>query len=222
MLKKTAIFCQLSEKQLTEVLKIGKTKRYAKGATIFSQGQAAEGAYVIIEGKVKVYKLGSDGRQYILHIFGPGEIFAESAMFSGKTYPAFAQAVENCRLFYMSKIDFIDLIQKNSSLAINMLASQAARLRQFASKIEDLSLKEVSARLAGYIIEQAEISGRKIDKGLELKLPMNKSQLASYLGTISETLSRTLASFKNKGFIVETDNKIVVKDLDKLREIAQS
>lgn len=221
MLKKTAIFCQLSELQLAEVLKIGKTKRYAKGATIFSQGQAAEGAYVIIEGKVKVYKLGSDGRQYILHIFGPGEIFAESAMFSGKTYPAFAQAVENCRLFYLSKIDFIDLIQKNSSMAINMLASQAARLRQFASKIEDLSLKEVSARLAGYIIEQAEISGRKIDKGLELKLPMNKSQLASYLGTISETLSRTLASFKNKGFIVEENNRLIIKNLEKLRFIAK-
>ncbi len=220
-LKKIDLFSQLSDLEIDEIASGGKVKSYKKGSIVFTQGQEAIGAFFVLEGRVKIYKLGADGKQHILHIFGAGEIFAEAAMFAGGTYPAYAEALQDSKLFYWAKANLLYLIEKKPSLAIKMLASQAMRLRSFSAKIEDLSLKEVSARLAGYMVDQAG-SGRKTDKGLELKLPMNKSQLASYLGTIGETLSRTLTSFKNKGLIDEDNNSIVIKNLEKLKEISQS
>lgn len=222
VLKKTSLFLNFADAELEEIEKNGKTKSYSKGSIIFSQGQPAIAAYVVIEGKVKVYKLGSDGRQYILHIFGPGEIFAESAVFAGKTYPAFGEAITDTTLFYLFKDNFLWLVEHNSSIALKMLSSQATRLREFAAKIEDLSLKEVSARLAGFLLEEAQKKGKHTPKGLELKLDMNKTQLAAFIGTISETLSRTLFRFKNQGLIEEKNNYLIVKKISNLKDIAQS
>ena len=221
-LKQTDIFSNLSEQELAEIEKIGKVKEFRRGSIIFNQGEEAQGAFVIISGSVKIYKIGHDGRTYILHIFGPNEIFAEAVMFSGKSYPAFAQTLKDTKIFYLPKNHFLQLVEKKPKVAMKMLGAQAARLRQFAAKIEDLSLKEVSARLAGYLLEQIDVSKSPGEKGHSVKLSMNKSQLAAYLGTISETLSRTFHNFKEQKVIEEEDHLLFVKDLAKLQDLARS
>ncbi|KKN31306.1 hypothetical protein LCGC14_0825350 [marine sediment metagenome] len=221
-LSQMEIFLDLSSSEIEDIEKLGKVKKFARGETIFSQGQEAKSAYVVIEGRVKVYKIGADGRTTILHIFGPKDMFGEAVMFSGKSYPAFAQALEDSEIFSMPKSDFLTLVEAKPKVAIKMLGAQAMMLRRFAAKIEDLSLRAVSARLAGYFLEQIDIAGQPSEEGYVLKLSMNKSLLAAYLGTISETLSRTFHDFKEKGIIKEEKHGLIVTDLLQLQKLAQS
>ncbi len=156
-----------------------------------------------------------------MRIVGPGETIAEAAIFSGKTYPASAEALEDSRLYYLNKSDFLYLIQESPQLALNMMTGLSLLLRQLAQQVDDLSLKEVSARLARFLIEEALKVSPVPANGLKIPLEMKKGLLASRLGTIEETLSRTLAKMKQKDIIHINRKIITIKDIEALKEIAE-
>ena len=185
---------------------------------IFSEGDAAIGFYVVISGRVKIYKLSSEGKEQILHIFGPGEPFGEVPVFTGQHFPANAEAMEKSRIFFFPRDSFVDLIKANPSLALNMLAILSARLRRFARLIDDLSLKEVPGRLAAYVLYLSE-QGKGANN---LELTITKTQLASLLGTIPETLSRILRKMVEQGFIESDGPRIRILDREALEDIAEA
>ena len=190
------LFSGLSEEQLQELAMIVLEQAFRRGQTIFLEGDEGSGFYVVNTGKVKIFKLSPDGKEQILHIFGPGEPFAEVPVFAGQRFPANAEALEDSRLFFFPRAGFLDLIQRHPSLALNMLAVLSRRLRQLAGLVEDLSLKEVPARLAAYILYQSDRQ-----QGVpEFELEIAKGQLASLLGTIPETLSRISGQNGERGF----------------------
>jgi CRP/FNR family transcriptional regulator len=148
---------------------------FRRGQTIFSEGDEGAGFYVVISGRVKVFKLSPEGKEQIFHILGPGEPFGEAAVFAGEKFPAYAEALAESRVFFFPRLGFVDLIKKNPSLALNMLAVLSRRLRKFAVLVEDLSLKEVPGRLAAYLLFRSERKKRSE----ELELDVSKNQLAS-------------------------------------------
>jgi CRP/FNR family transcriptional regulator len=192
-------------------------KEYKKGRLIFSEGDEGVGFYIVISGRVKVYKLSPEGKEQIMHIFGSGQPFAEVPVFEGSRYPAYAEAIDRCKLFFFPKKDFISLIQENPSLAMNMLASLSQRLKQFSHLIETLSLKEVPGRLASYLLYLSDKKG-SID---EFKLDIAKSQLASLLGTIPETLSRIFTKMGSKDIIKINGPQITILDRTGLEDLAE-
>jgi len=191
------LFQGLDRKHYDELAMIVTDQVFQKGETIFSEEDEGTGFYVIISGRVKIFKLSAEGKEQILHIFGPGEPIGEVAVFAGKRFPAYAQALEETRAFFFPRTAFVDLIKKEPSLALNMLAVLSHRLRRFSALIENLSLKEVPGRLAAYLLFLSEGKKEKED----LTLDISKNQLASLLGTIPETLSRILARMTRDGFI---------------------
>ncbi|MGQ9637778.1 MAG: Crp/Fnr family transcriptional regulator [Thermodesulfobacteriota bacterium] len=192
-------------------------KKMTKKEIIFSEGEEAKGFYIILAGKVKLFKISPEGKEQILHVVSAPDAFAEAALFLGGTYPAFAEALTDGQLLFISGKEFNQLIERNPKLSINMIVSLSHFLKKFTSLIEELSLKEVSSRLAKYILELS--SGG--DKDLkEVELDVTKTQLASKLGTVSETLSRTLGKMKAKGIIDVKRNKINILDLKSLEELA--
>jgi len=210
------LFSGLSEEQLQELATIVLEQVFRRGQTIFLEGDEGSGFYVVKTGKVKIFKLSPDGKEQILHIFGPGEPFAEVPVFAGQRFPANAEALEECRLFFFPRAGFLDLIRRHPSLALNMLAVLSRRLRQLAGLVEDLSLKEVPARLAAYILYQSERQ-----QGVpEFELEIAKGQLASLLGTIPETLSRILARMVKEGLIESSGPRIKIINKAGLQELA--
>jgi CRP/FNR family transcriptional regulator len=152
------------------------------------------------------------GKEHILHIFGPGEPVGEVPVFSNQPFPATAEAIIKSSLYFFPRKDFVALIERNPSIALNMLAVLSRRLRQFATQIENLSLKEVPARLAGYLLYLAdEQEHRDV-----VQLPVSKGQLASLLGTIPETLSRIFARMSDEGLIAVDGRSIAILDRDGL------
>ncbi len=212
----TPLFKGLPREQLEKLAGIAVEKKVRKGQTLFAEGSRAIGLFVIISGKVKVYKLSLEGKEQILHIFSGGELFGEVPLFAGGNYPAHAEALEAGRVLFFPKDAFFDLLKTETSLALNMLALLSQRLRRFTHLIEDLSLKEVPGRLAAYLLY---LSSRRRDAET-FQLDITKAQLASLLGTIPETLSRILSRMNQQQLIQVEGRKISLLDRQGLENLA--
>ncbi|WP_028582706.1 Crp/Fnr family transcriptional regulator [Desulfogranum japonicum] len=214
-LAQSFLFQGLEKEQLQLVAGIAVTKRYGRGQTIFLEGDPGIGFYMVASGKVKIYKMSQDGKEQILHVFGPGEPFGEVPVFHGAPFPASATALVTTETLFFPRNEFVELVTSNTSLALGMLAMLSLRLRRFATQVEHLSLKDVPARLVAHLLYLSEEQKRK-DK-VELEIP--KGQLASLLGTSPETLSRIFARLKEDGLIRVEGKTIYLLDLQLLQEV---
>lgn len=209
-----SLFAGLSRIQHEALGRIGVRRSFRKGERIFSEGDEGSGFYAVLTGRVKIFKVSTEGKEQILHLFGPGESFGEVSVFTGQGFPADAAAAHPTTLLFFPRAAFSGLIRQDPALALNMLAQLSQRLRHFAGLIEDLSLKEVPGRLAKYLLY---LSGRE---GGAVELDVSKGQLASLLGTIPETLSRILAKMNRQGLIRSRGSQIIILDRPGLEAIA--
>ena len=214
-LKVVPLFQGMDQGQLQKLAQIVVDQQYSRGQTIFSEGDEGVGFYVVITGRVKIYKLSAEGKEQILHLFGEGEPFAEAAVFVGACFPAHALALQPSRVFFFPRQAFTILIQNNPALAMNMMAALSLRLKKFAHLIESLSLKEVPGRLAVHLLLLAEEQARDV-----IRLDLTKSHLASLLGTIPETLSRILTKMVKSQLISTNGATITLLNRDTLKALA--
>jgi CRP/FNR family transcriptional regulator, dissimilatory nitrate respiration regulator len=191
-------------------------REYSKGEILFEDGDEADGFYLVASGKVKVYKLSLDGRERILHVVQPGNSFAEAAIFDNGSYPAFAETLTSSTLLFFPKQEFLGLLYRHPQLAINIISGLSRFLRQFTVQIEDLTFRDVPARLARYLLSFTD------GKLSPIVLPVTKSQLASNLGTTSETLSRTLRKLSDDELIRVQGKTIEILAFDRLIDLAES
>lgn len=217
LLAKIPLFQGLPEAQREKLAWIASSQALDRGALIFSDGDDASGFYVVLSGRIKIYKLAPDGKEQILHLFGPGEPFGEVPVFTGERFPAHAEAMEKSSILYFPRAAFIELVRQEPSLALNMLAVLSKRLRLFTHLIESLSLKEVPGRLAAYLLYLSDRS----DDPAALRLDIPKGQLASLLGTIPETLSRILGRMAGQGIVEVEGRAIRLLDRSALEELAE-
>jgi len=211
------LFNGLPADQLEAIKQIAIEKQLRKGEMIVSEGDDGRGFFVIAEGRIKVFKVSAEGKEQILHIFGPGQPFGEVPVFAGQRFPANAQAIDNAKVLFLPRAAIVDLITANPSLALNMLAEMSRKLRLFAIQIENLSLKEMPARLASYLIHLAD----EQDQEEVVTLKISKGQLASILGTIPETLSRIFAKLSGNNLIRVDGKNITLLDRSGLEDLAE-
>jgi len=217
ILSRSQLFGGLPGEHITEIEKIAVDKNYNKGDVIFYDGDEGNGFYLVAAGSVSVYKLSPDGKEQILHIFGPGEPFGEVPVFEGRRFPAHALALEESRLLFFPRTAFVALIKANPSLALSMLAVLSRRLRGFAALVDDLSLKEVPARLAKHLLYLSESQ----EGSDQVALDIPKAQLAALLGTIPETLSRILTRMTKQGLIELDGPRVTILYREGLHELAE-
>lgn len=214
----TPLFKGLSEPQLADIGAIAIDRHYRRGESIFMEGDKADGFYIVADGQVKIFKTSLEGKEQILHIYGPGNPFGEVPVFSGSRFPANAQALINSRILFLPRTAFVGLIAVNPSLSMNMLGELSMRLREFTVQIENLSLKEVPSRLASYLIV---LAGEQ-DRPDRVTLTISKGQLASLLGTIPETLSRIFAKMSSQQLIRVEGRDIYLLDALGLEDLAEA
>lgn len=213
-----ALFTGLDPVNLQEVASIAYKKDFERHQTIFSEGDVVDGFHIILSGKVKIFKLSSEGKEQILHIFGPGEPIGEVPVFEGSRFPAFAEAIKLTGTMFFPKDKFLGLLKKNPSIAIQMLAILSKRLHHFTLLIDDISLKEVPARLARYLLHLSTLN----DDTESVILDISKTQLAALIGTIPETLSRAFRKMSQQNLISINGVNIKLIDRDKLETLSWS
>jgi CRP/FNR family transcriptional regulator len=217
-LKDSVLFSGISDAELELINQIGNLSKAAAGQFIFFENDSADSFYIVLEGKVKIFKTSPDGKEQVLLLPGPGESFGEAALFAKRIYPASAEVIEAAELVSFSRQAFLDLIRKHPNLAVNMIARLSMLLHHLTQIIQRLSLEDVTTRLAGYILAQLpELESDTVDK---ITLAEKKMILASLLGTIPETLSRSLARLSQQGIISVEGMEITIHNRKKLAIVA--
>ena len=216
-LTQTQLWQGVSPESIDAIAAIAIVQPYAKGALIFSEGEAGRGFFMVQSGRVKVFKLSPDGKEQILHVFGTGDHFAEVAALDGQCFPASAATLDPTTLVFFPQEALVNLLQHHPTLALNILAAFARRLRQFTRLIEALSLKAVPSRLAAYILALSD----QAQQADTVTLDVTKGQLAAAIGTIPETLSRVFLKLSQEGLIALNGSQITVLDRHKLRQLSQ-
>ncbi|MFB2837399.1 Crp/Fnr family transcriptional regulator [Floridanema evergladense] len=210
------MFFGLPIDEVDALLNIAQQQSFQKGETIFWEGDAGTGFFLVISGKVKVFKISPEGKEQILQVFGTGEHFAEVPAFDGQVFPASAAALEKTKLLFFPRTTFLELLKDRPNLAVNLLKIFARHLRRFAKVIEDLSLREVPGRLAAYLLYLSDRTGNQN----EVELDLTKGQLAALLGTIPETLSRVFAKLSQEEIITLNGSTVKLLDLQRLKFLA--
>jgi CRP/FNR family transcriptional regulator len=214
-LKRLFHFRLLNDEQLDALASIAGIQKHSAGSLIFSQGEDATNFFIVLSGKVKIYKVSPEGKEMILHLFGSGDIFAEVPVFSGiPRYPANSLCLEDAEILSIQGAGFREMIYRYPDMGLNMLSVLAQRLHKFSEIIEDLSLRTVDSRLAKYLLSVSENSP---DKAV---IYIHKKTLAAILGTIPETLSRTFKKLTDNGLIQVEGNRIHLLTRDALVELA--
>lgn len=216
VLKRTAMFSSLDDSALTLLLAGCPVLHRPCGSHVFRAGEVAERFFVILTGQVKIFKLSPKGDEQILHLYGPGETFAEAAVLGRINYPAFADTLKDTTLLEIRRKTLREAIANNPDLAMGMLGGLVSKLREFNLLIEQLSLKEVPARLGGVLLSEAVKAG-----GDRITLKHSKRQLAFQIGTTPETLSRALGKLKASGIITVRGSSITILNRDALADLAE-
>ena len=192
--------------------------QFKKGAVIFHEGDKANGFYMVAKGKIKVFKLSYEGKEQILHVYGPGNAFGEVPVYKGKNFPASSMALEKSEIIFLPRDKFVDMITQTPGLGMNLLADLSRRLREFTIQIENLSFKKVPARLAAYILTLSQEQQNE----KQVTLPISKAQLSNLIGTAPETVSRILKKMMDSSYIKVETKTILIEDYEGLLELSNS
>jgi CRP/FNR family transcriptional regulator len=220
-LKKPLLFSGLNNADLSDLAAITVRRAFRKGETLFSEGDEATGFYLLISGSIKLCRMSPDVREKVLHFVKPHETFAEAAFLGEGNYPAEARALEAGEVLYLPRHGFMDLLRNNSNFALNLVVSLSLKLRQFVRQIDELSFADVTSRLASFLVRRAAESSTTFGGITYIDLGIKKGELASRLGTASETISRTFKKLKEEGIIEVQGNRVVVHQMDKLEKLSE-
>lgn len=198
-LRSAQLFSGLPAADLNRIAAVARLQPLAKGNYLFREGDAAEGFYVVQRGAINVHRVNRSGREQVIHVFRPGESFAEAALASPSGYPADARAEEASAVLLLPKADFLALVAQRPDLALRMLGSMSQHLRVLVGLLDDLTLKNVETRLARWLARRCgPVSG---SAPVSFRVETSKKILAAELGTTAETFSRTLARFREAGLL---------------------
>ena len=168
------------------------------------------------KGAINVHRVSAAGKEQVIHVFRPMESFAEAALASPGGYPADARAISDSIVLQVPKSDFVELLRNRPELALRMLASMAQHLRVIVGLLDDLTLKDIETRLANWLVKRC---ATLTDKPQTIQLDRTKRVLAAEMGTTSETLSRTLAKFREQRLLTVKGNTITITRPRALHEL---
>lgn len=210
-LKQIPIFAALSEDQLLPIHNVTTVRQVSRGQVIFFEGDPGEGFHYVKSGKVKIVKMADDGREHIIKILTPGDLFGEVLLFNNHSYPATAVAVEDSLIGVIRNADLERLVLNNNLLALQLIKALSQRLLYAQQKIKNLALDDVAARTAETLLRLARDYGRLNRQGsIVISLDLSRQDLASLVGTTRETVTRQLSLLKKEGIIDFVGTDVVI------------
>ena len=216
-LRSCQLFTGLPPQDLERIAAVTVIKSLEKGDYLFHEGDTAAGFYIIQRGSVNVHRVNTAGKEQIIHVFRTGESFAEVALAAEKGYPADARALESTQVLLVQKDGILALLRRQPELALRMLGSMSSHLRVLVGQLEDLTQKDVETRLANWLVKRC--PDPRSEQPVRLELTETKRVLAAELGTVSETFSRTLATFRERKLITVKGKTVVILSPTKLNAL---
>jgi len=213
ILKKSLIFSSLNEEELSGLAGLSVERSFQPNEFVFWEGDEADYFYVIAQGRIKVVKHASSGKEFIIAFFEPGEMFGEVAVFEGKPYPASAQALSASKVLGINRQNFLDFLATRPKVALRIINILGGRLRDAQGRLKDLAGERVEQRLAHILLMLASRMGNT--------LPFTRQELADMAGMTTETAIRLTGGLSERGIIRTSRGQLVILDEAKLRALAE-
>jgi len=213
VLGQSFIFSTLNNDELAELASLTIERSFVPDEFIFWDGDAPDWFYIVAEGKVKVLKYSSSGKEFIIAFFGSGEMFGEVAVFENKPYPASAQAATKTRVLGIKREDFLSFLAHRPEMALRIINVLGGRLRDAQSRLRDLAAERVEQRLARTLL--------MLSSKLGPTLPFTRQEIADMAGTTTETASRVMSRLKDGGIIRSVRGRTIIVDETKLRLLSE-
>ena len=211
-LNSVPLFIDLDEEELSAVAQSCTPRKYPKNSMVILEEEFGDIIFIIISGTIKITRVNDEGKEVILSLLGPGEIFGEMAILDGEARSANALAQEDCELLAIQKSEFLNLLRRNFKISFALMGELAKRLRKSDQQIEALSLSDAEHRIGVSVLNLAEDMGviRKGQVTIE-KLPFQQD-IANMSGTSRETVSRVLKLFEDRHMITKVGHTVVIPD----------
>ncbi len=216
ILKATPLFAALDEAELSALAARSGIRSYSRGETLFAEGEPCAGLYIVVSGRVRIFKTSMNGREHVLAVEGPGASVAELPVFDGGKYPASGSAAEDTEALFVSRADLRAICLEHPEVSLKMLQVVGGRLRRLVGIIEELSFTTVRHRLIAWLLRASRTGGKATERGVTFSLSANHQELASQIGTVRELVSRNLARLQAQSFIEMNGREITILDREAL------
>jgi CRP/FNR family cyclic AMP-dependent transcriptional regulator len=192
-----------------------------RGEVLFHEGERGDRLYVIERGKIKLGRRSNDGRENLLAVLGPGEMFGELSLFDPGPRTATATVVADARLQELGHPDLVAWLQSNPTVAKHLLQALARRLRRTNEALADLVFSDVPGRVAKSLLDLSTRFGEQVDDGLRVAHDLTQEELAQLVGASRETVNKALADFAARGWVRREGRAVVLLDVDRLERRAR-
>ena len=216
VVRRAPLFSALDDAEASSLRESMVLVKVSKGNTLFKEGDDGNRLYVVLEGKLKLGITSNDGRENLLSILGPGEMFGELSLFDPGPRTATATAVTDARLLSLAHDQVIGWVSEHPKVSLQLLGRLAQRLRRSNEVLADLVFSDVPGRVAKAIMDLGERFGVKKADGLYVNHDLTQEELAQLVGASRETVNKALADFAGRGWVRLEPRSVVVLDIERL------
>jgi len=221
ILGQSPLLADLSESDADVLRPHVRTLTLHRGDRLFAEGDIGDQVYFVIEGKVKLTRAAPDGRENLISVHGPGDMFGELAMFDPAYRTASATAVTDARLGMLAHDDLRQSLETRPAVAMHLLKALAQRLRRITEINANLVFTDVPGRVAKALLELAGKFGVQTEEGLQVNHDLTQEELAQLVGASRETVNKALADFATRGWIQLSAKSVLLLDPDRLSRRAR-
>lgn len=214
------LFAGMSPQQREAMLQEAQAVRYPKGAAVFQQDADAHSFFVLLHGRLRVFKLTPDGQQVVVRFVAPGEIFGVAMAIGRDTYPGTAVAVVDSVALQWPSSSWQRLVATHPALATNTLQTVGGRVQELHTRVVEMSTEQVERRVAHALLRLAQQAGRKVESGVRIDFPISRQDIAEMTGTTLHTVSRIISAWEERGLVESGRQRITVREPHKLLLIA--
>jgi CRP/FNR family transcriptional regulator, cyclic AMP receptor protein len=217
LLVRCPLFAELSPGEADKLAGFLRRRRYRAGEPVFREGDPGTALYVVESGEIKILLGGSEGKEVVLALLGPGEFFGELALLDGEPRSADAVASAASELLTLPRDDFLRYLREVPSVAVNMLASLSRRFRRTDRLVHDAAFSDVRTRVTRLLVELAETRGKSVQGGVVISARLTQGDLASMVGATRESINKCLRAYTAQGLLRHERGRLVLLNLDRLR-----
>jgi len=221
VLRRAPLFEALDEDGTRELRATMSQLRLHRGERLFDEGDGGDSLYVVLDGKMKLTRAAADGRENLLSVIGPGEMFGELSLFDPRPRTSSASAVTEVTLAALPHDALLPLLRKRPEISLHLMRALVQRLRRANDVTADLVFTDVPGRVAKALLDLADRFGQQTDEGLQVHHDLTQEELAQLVGASRETVNKALADFAARGWLHISARSVLIVDSERLRKRAR-
>lgn len=220
-LRRFVLFRGLDDAAMARMLARATSRRIARDEAVFEQGATADYFYVLVEGRLMVSQVTVDGRQVIVRVVHPGDLFGIARALRRTDYPGTARAVVDSRVLVWPMSEWDGVVVTNPHLAVTAMQTIGQRLDEAHTRLREMSTQEVERRVAHTVLRLIDAAGRPVAEGVAIDFPISRQDIAEMAGTTLHTVSRILSAWDDRGLVICGRQKLTIRDRGGLEQIAE-